>query len=744
MTVVEPIFKPNPTAMRQHLEHLFGGHGDGFLELAWTTDKPDASGRYPLGFAEWFRTTEIDALVERAVGLNSRPMVNVYIGAGLRKPDSMPAGRSHDSDAWKLTCAYVDLDDEGGVPAARELWAFMKPTFIVGTGREPHLRAQAYWKLTEPISDHGAWTAILKAIARRLGGDSTVTNPGRVLRLAGTVAWPQKPGRTTELTFIGQTTGEPRPRPSYDVKTLATYFQYDPAKDAAHAPMQAEERPVERKTNSLGLADKITDGRELYMRNTLIAVFIEFVGENGAEPTPEELVEAAWPQYAEKVDLTKPGRNRDEMHRKAVYLLRRFNEGALRGLTTLEEVIDTYRGRRQRQAVEYAAADFGGDDAPQGDKPRPSISATPFDLPADRDIPRREWLYGRHLIRRFTSTTVAPGGVGKSQLLITDGLAMATGRTLLRDAPADRLRVWYWNGEDPMDEITRRIAATAKHYGISADDLSGFLFVDSGRDTEIKIAVQGREGTRISVPVVDAVVATIRENQIDAVIIDPFVSSHGVTENDNMAIDAVVKTWGKIAHATGCAIELVHHVRKTNGNEVTVEDGRGAVALLAAVRSARALNQMTDDQGAKYGIAECRRFFRVTVGKSNLYVPDDASSWHELVSVDLANGAMGMPGDSVGVVTAWDTPDPLANVTAGDVEACRQALIRNPGRNRHHRLADGWFGHLVCETLGMDSDNKSDCYKAERLIAVWVENGAFRIAEEKKRSGRPIKVVEVA
>ena len=42
-----------------------------------------------------------------------------------------------------------------------------------------------------------------------------------------------------------------------------------------------------------------------------------------------------------------------------------------------------------------------------------------------------------------------------------------------------------------------------------------------------------------------------------------------------------------IADATNTAIDLAHHSRKTGGAEVTMEDGRGAVVLLNAVRSAR-------------------------------------------------------------------------------------------------------------------------------------------------------------
>jgi hypothetical protein len=50
---------------------------------------------------------------------------------------------------------------------------------------------------------------------------------------------------------------------------------------------------------------------------------------------------------------------------------------------------------------------------------------------------------------------------------------MVTGRNLLNAKPKGQLRVWYWNGEDPMEELQRRFAAVALHYGL--DSLLQFL-----------------------------------------------------------------------------------------------------------------------------------------------------------------------------------------------------------------------------------------------------------------------------
>ena len=129
-------------------------------------------------------------------------MCNVYIGAALRKPDTPPFGRASDEDVLALTAAYCDLDEPGAAAPAKEKYGRAKPTLAVVTGRHPHVRAQQWRRLTEPITDKAAWQALLKGMAHALGGDTSVTDPPRVMRLAGSIAWPIKHGRKVEMTSI--------------------------------------------------------------------------------------------------------------------------------------------------------------------------------------------------------------------------------------------------------------------------------------------------------------------------------------------------------------------------------------------------------------------------------------------------------------------------------------------------------------------------------------------------------------
>ena len=139
------------------------------------------------------------------------------------------------------------------------------------------------------------------------------------------------------------------------------------------------------------------------------------------------------------------------------------------------------------------------------------------------------------------SCTIAPGGVGKTALLCAEALAMVTGRPLLEDMPQGRLRVWLVNLEDPVDELRRRIGATALRYGIGKDDIGDRLYLDLGRDMAIVVAADSRDGVVVNRPVVDAIRCEIAVRCIDVLIIDPFVACHALPENDN----------GKIAAVTG-------------------------------------------------------------------------------------------------------------------------------------------------------------------------------------------------
>ena len=373
---------------------------------------------------------------------------------------------------------------------------------------------------------------------------------------------------------------------------------------------------------------------------------------------------------------------------------------------------------------------FGDARASASAPPAYTITARPFVWRDPRAFPRRQWLYGRHLVRKFISCTVAPGGVGKSSLQLVEAIAMATGRPLLGIQPTGQLRVWVLNLEDPLEEIERRVLAILLHFDIHPDALGGRLFLNSGRDTKVVIASTTKAGTVVAVPVVEALKAEIRAKQADLIVIDPLVKAHQVPENDNGAIDMVCTALANIADECDCAFDLIHHVRKTNGAEVTVEDGRGAVSLLAACRSARALNRMSKDEAEKAGIAEPRSFFRAENGKGNLAPPEKAE-WFQLQSVPLGNGTPDIPfddGDQVAVATSWTWPDAFEGVKVADLRKVQQEIDKGDWRE-NIQTRERWVGRAVARAMGLDADHPADKTKIKGLLSVWMKSGALKTVD---------------
>jgi hypothetical protein len=210
-------------------------------------------------------------------------------------------------------------------------------------------------------------------------------------------------------------------------------------------------------------------------------------------------------------------------------------------------------------------------------------------------------------------------------------------------------------------------------------------------------------------------------------IVDPFVASHSVSENDNQAINAVLALWRLIADLTGCCIVLVHHFRKLNGEEGSIDSVRGGSAIIGAVRTARVMNTMSDAEAAKLGIEENqrRRFVRIDNAKNNLAPPADHASWIELVSVDLGNGSgiSDQGGDKVGVATAWEPPDLWAGANYEQMQAIYNYVAQN-GPQRAYWKANGWLGEEVIRVCGLGEDKHDRMAKsiAEARLRKWVEN----------------------
>ncbi len=362
------------------------------------------------------------------------------------------------------------------------------------------------------------------------------------------------------------------------------------------------------------------------------------------------------------------------------------------------------------------------------------LTATPAPFPDPARIEPREWLYSTILVRGFVSALVAPGGVGKTLLALVIALSLAAGRSLLGDKVYRRVHVWYWNGDDPPAEIDRRIAAIMMHFGLRREDLDGWFFRDSGRKQRLMMVEALEDGSEITYPDREAIVAEIQRLGIGLMIIDPFVKAHVLNENSNAHMDRAAGAWAAVAEETGCAIWVVHHTRK--GHTTDADAARGGKALIDACRIAQVLTPMTEEAAEACGIPdrEKRYYMRLDDVKVNLAPPGDAR-WFKLLGMPLGNVTDEYPaGDHVGVVVPWQPPltwDGLPGALCLQIldQISRGRAPGKPYQATKRGLAAGWCGAVVMDLAGKDEAT------AKKIIDAWLRNGLLT-REEYREDGR--------
>jgi hypothetical protein len=343
--------------------------------------------------------------------------------------------------------------------------------------------------------------------------------------------------------------------------------------------------------------------------------------------------------------------------------------------------------------------------------------------------------------------TVAPGGYGKTTLILCNTTEMCTGKGLIGPAPiGGALRVLYWNAEDPEDEVERRIAAICIHYQIDATALGGQLFLGSKISNGERLAKIDRKTGEVILnkPLFAAVEQFIADNKIDCVIFDPLIAFHAVPENDNSAMEKLIKAgFEQLATAQNCCVELSQHTRKNTQGELTADDSRGASAITFAARSVRVVNRMTVAEAdmPKIEPEERRHYLRVSRDKTNLAPPGKAT-WIHLVGVELPNGDGGLHGDNVQVATGWDYPQPFAGMSSDDMRFARDLVRNNPNFRADPRSPE-WFGIPLAARLKLNPNNKGDRKRISTIIRTWVANKtlAIELRRDEKRREREFVVL---
>jgi hypothetical protein len=619
------IISPNKADMLEHLQFLFGQHAeyvDGGIEIAYT---PADSGA--VNKAEWFAITDLEKAADFAEKINKQEGVNVYVGAAIRHLDALSVGRSNIKDFYASSVLWCDLDDPGAAFAAKDLYKNLPPSFVVVTGRSPDLRAQVWWKLMYHETNPDDLKDNLAHVCAALNGDRSVVDPARVMRLAGSVAWPKKEGRVPELTEIKK---PENPTVMVMPERFKSYFP-----DVA--------TPLLTQATSGGVDSK---ARNPFTGNLEIQKLLEATRQQGQwhvnmRDAVAAMIGQRWPDSAIRLAV-------------APYL--RDNSLKIDMITPL---INSGRSKFGKPNPEIKD-DF---DPVTGEIKPPEATFKAIDI-ADIDldnIPPRAWLFGDIVARKYVTMIAASPGAGKSVFTMQAALCAVKGKSFGPYAPHEpSIRAWVYNNEEGEEELRRRVAAMLIHEGIDKADIKGRFFMNSGESHSICIARKNIDGGVIHTPDYEQLKAQILANKIDLLVVDPFAETHDLNENSNDEIKTVAGMYRRLAIECNCAVLLVHHTRKgSNSGDKSSEQNsnadsaRGGGAQIGVVRRMFTLAKMDSATAASLNVGEEHRYWYVRFddAKTNITAPTQSTQWFKFKSVALGNHTgLYTKGDSVGVL----------------------------------------------------------------------------------------------
>jgi AAA domain len=345
--------------------------------------------------------------------------------------------------------------------------------------------------------------------------------------------------------------------------------------------------------------------------------------------------------------------------------------------------------------------------------------------------PPRGWLLGNIFARKFVSSLLGDGGVGKTALRYAQLLSLAIGRSLTGDHVFQRCKVLIVSLEDDADELRRRILALRLHYGIGTAELKGWLFLSAPGNAAGKLMTLDKNGRPVIGELADNLEAVIVSRGIDIVSLDPFVKTHSVEENANSVIDNVVQVLTELSAKHNIAFDTPHHISKGAADPGNANRGRGASAMKDAARLVYTLTPMSPEEAQAFSVREDERrlLVRMDSGKVNIAPPLKAAKWYRLVGVPLGNATECHPnGDEVQAIEPWIPPDTWADLSPHLLNQILTAIDAGMSDGNRYTDAPSATGRAAWKVVLEHAPDKSEV-QAREIIRTWVKNGVLESRE---------------
>ena len=254
-----------------------------------------------------------------------------------------------------------------------------------------------------------------------------------------------------------------------------------------------------------------------------------------------------------------------------------------------------------------------------------------------KDIPARDWVVHRLLMRNEGSVLSGPGGVGKSGFSLALAAHGAVGRDFAGFPVPRPFKTIVYNLEDSRHEMEARLYATCAVYDIDPAEAERHILLWPGR--EMRFRLMNRDHT-FAMADIQEVARLMRDESFDVIVLDPLVSLHHEEENDNTAMGDVMEAFNGLCRLAMAAGLALHHTPKGNRAAGSSDAVRGAGNIVNSVRIASTIFAADEADAALYGFGEGykARYVRIDDAKQNASEMSTKPFWLEKQSFPLPNG----------------------------------------------------------------------------------------------------------
>ena len=535
--------KPNADIIYESFNTLYKDiNSEGLLEISATNKKGS-----PI-ISNLFQLNELEQATDYAVAQNEKEFVNTYFGVALRNPDTNRLKRSKDADVMECYHLFLDLDDDGAIEKAKKIYTSndLKPALTCTTGTIPYLRGQTYWYLEEPIKDKELFKQCNSVLANTLGGDPSITNISRLMRVAGSIAWGIKKGREHELTQLNY---YPERHRLITPDEILRKFK-EPDKKNIVSTLN----PI---SNSLNIDKTLQNVRDGAWHTNVRDVVASMVSRQYTDDEIKKHLK----------DYCNEGENDPDLLKLINSAREKFNvpESAIGELLKLDDDI------------------YETDSEP--------IKAKDLNL---NEVPEREWLMQDWIPSHSVTSLYGDGGVGKTLLAQELAIAVATKRKFA-GLDVEHGKVLGVFCEDDIDELHLRQSKLEKYFDtlplrIGIENF--YLWARVGFDNLLVNYVMGKPQTTKFYERLNQVVSKIKPKLL---ILDTASDLFGGNEIDRTQVNYFVKAvLGSFCVKHKVTVLLLAHPSQTGRNTGTGE--AGSTAWNNAVRSRLYLQRVKDGE----------------------------------------------------------------------------------------------------------------------------------------------------